>query len=801
MYKEFHDSIDNSVDWFSNYKKDEIPNISSTLDDLRRKAKNIDEAINKKTAIGFYGESQVGKSYLVSSILPSDSDTLKVSGNQNNDFKDFLKNYNPTRNTEATAMVTRFTKDIDCQESQYMKIELLSLSDIMISLHWGFMTEVKHDNILDTFISNQLDAIKSEINNSTSSDIISSDVAKDFIDDFGHYLSNLEASYSCRLLDDRVRKAGREIHTLLKKTDNLTLDLIVKVSSLFWYGSDMLSEFYRNLIETWLRIGGSSPCYLSEKLVHDALDMEYLILWSKGSQSKAQNIKISKIDNSIFLDADNQNSDLDLAYIQILTREIKFYVQNDSPILNTVDALDFPGVKPERPIDERINVNNINDFNTELENLINLIKAGKLRHLFISYMAKREIPFLVICDAGENTNMTTLASHVKDWAHYKKSHSENTLPLTLFFAMTKSDILLKDELSLDAANDRLTTRFTTQFKHKFKDTLEMMSEGEYKNVFLIRNPNAAQINFAETNTNNHQVSFINDNVHTSEFIMNPEIMWNELVSSDGGMNYFRTEIVNRLNDLPNEKEDYLKDEFINSCYKILKSRLEIFYHPIDEIELMQQRKKDAKEFVSQINTSFENIANLLIEIERNYPKFGNIHLEEQTGFLPAPYMAKAVRYKDDVLNAFKINLLDSLEEIQNTLTDDIKSESLAQFIEIILNDLSTNNESLINHLRNNESIYKNFRTKTLKIMHESIKWISINWIQNLGKNRSLLSPNITQSLSDDYPHKHIINHWEDNLHNIYCGQEIDVDIDASKTLNTILEVINKETMKIESNML
>jgi len=164
-------------------------------------------------------------------------------------------------------------------------------------------------------------------------------------------------------------------------------------------------------------------------------------------------------------------------------------------------------------------------------------------------------------------------------------------------------------------------------------------------------------------------------------------------------------------------------------------------------------------------------------------------------------MAKAVAYKDDVLNAFKINLLDSLEEIQNTLTDNIKSESLAQFIEIILNDLSANNESLINHLKNNENIYKNFRIKTLKIMHESIKWISINWIQNLGKNRSLLSPDITQSLSDDYPHKHIITHWEDHLHNIYCGQETDVDIDASKSLNTILEVINKETMKIESNML
>ena len=61
--------IDNSIKWAKEYGKDSFP--YEILKNLRRKLKRISNALEENCSVAAYGESQVGKSYLMSSLLSS----------------------------------------------------------------------------------------------------------------------------------------------------------------------------------------------------------------------------------------------------------------------------------------------------------------------------------------------------------------------------------------------------------------------------------------------------------------------------------------------------------------------------------------------------------------------------------------------------------------------------------------------------------------------------------------------------------------------------------------------------------
>jgi len=788
---EFNELLNKSSNWINSYHEEKINEFNSLFENIKRDKRIIDKAKSRNTAIGLYGESQVGKSYLVSTLLSDNGKELLVSGGHDNDTTmDFIKDLNPKRLSEATALVSRFTiNDNNVFIPNYMQIEILSLFDLINSIHLGFFIEIETEQIKDQFLKDKNNYLNN-IFNGQDTQIISDQLQHEFLEEYRYYL-DISDHFSIDL-----KKIGKKV---LNKIGNnpLSIESMAKAASIFWYGNKSITEYFIELFNRWMKLS-NKRCYIHSSLVKNALDMDYFKDWAENKTTREKKSCSINFNGDYYLIDDDGEDSFDLAYIQLLSKEIQLLVNNPSSILTKVDALDFPGIKPNISATERINKKDLNDNKINRQYLADILKNGKLRHLFISYTNKKDITYLLVCIAGENDEPTQLPQHIFKWIEHKAEHSIEKVNQTLFTVMTKSDIVLKDNLSLEDAQKRWETRFGRHFESKFKQCIDLLKSNDidYNNLFFIRNPNASQIKFDKTDLNNFKESFIQHPL-AGKYITDNIKMWDELISKSGGVDYLKKIIDSTLITLPNEKEHYLNQELISKCYKMLEDIMGIHYQPINELEQKQKNIDLANEFISEFKQNLvNNIFNFMFRIESNYPSFGKFEIIEDTDFVPLSYKEKVNNYKYQILKSFKSNLMDSMQDFEKNLPN-ISRSNLSKFIDVTFTYLMSKDEILNEHLYINEMIYQNFDRNSLKVLHESIKFIIVNWFQNLGANAIIKEVNLSEEISNNYQYNNFINHWETNLPAIYAGDKVEINIQASKELKNILDAIKNKITILE----
>ena len=135
------DDIDILKNWNQTYNKPESKVIkdSITLDGYKEELTRIEEAEKINSAIGVFGPSQCGKSYLISELI--DNAELLIPNVEGRKLQD----YNQTNvDAESTAVVTRFTKNDDEKvPDNCLKVKLMSVGDIIWSFVYGFYTEAE----------------------------------------------------------------------------------------------------------------------------------------------------------------------------------------------------------------------------------------------------------------------------------------------------------------------------------------------------------------------------------------------------------------------------------------------------------------------------------------------------------------------------------------------------------------------------------------------------------------------------------------------------------------------------------
>lgn len=113
---------------------------ATVLRDLSLRMRRLRRAWGRPQAIGLFGPSQAGKSFLVGALLSHELGTLKVLARDRE--LDFLREINPAKGVESTGVVTRFSAapgprldrgDFHCR--------LLTLDVVLESLATGFLVE------------------------------------------------------------------------------------------------------------------------------------------------------------------------------------------------------------------------------------------------------------------------------------------------------------------------------------------------------------------------------------------------------------------------------------------------------------------------------------------------------------------------------------------------------------------------------------------------------------------------------------------------------------------------------------
>ena len=143
-------TINDAIAWSIKYEKVGFP--TEEFKNYRRQIATMRDALTDRCAIAAYGESQVGKSYLMSSLLSSPGKPFVIE-NQGETYS-FIDDLNPsggsTVSTESTGVITRFTTQEDANPGMknYVHVRNFSVVDIVLLLVDSFYNDMKDHKVV-----------------------------------------------------------------------------------------------------------------------------------------------------------------------------------------------------------------------------------------------------------------------------------------------------------------------------------------------------------------------------------------------------------------------------------------------------------------------------------------------------------------------------------------------------------------------------------------------------------------------------------------------------------------------------
>ena len=113
------DVVEQALRWHENVPASEQLEYKKKLINIRRSLKRIRYAVSEPCSTAAFGESQMGKSYLVSAMLSTPSHPFSVTdGKKEYNFISEINPSSPNSTIEATGVITRFTTKQDEQIPQ-----------------------------------------------------------------------------------------------------------------------------------------------------------------------------------------------------------------------------------------------------------------------------------------------------------------------------------------------------------------------------------------------------------------------------------------------------------------------------------------------------------------------------------------------------------------------------------------------------------------------------------------------------------------------------------------------------------
>ncbi|MEE0997999.1 MAG: virulence factor SrfC family protein [Paludibacteraceae bacterium] len=396
--------IKQSIAWADKYGKDSFPR--EVFKNYRRKLKRFGEALSENCSAAAYGESQVGKSYLISSLL-STPEAPFVIENEGVEYS-FIDDINPSGGNniqqESTGVITRFTiRQSNSKMKDYVKITNLSVVDIILLLADSYYNDVKINTdsvMLNTEIDNLLCQMDGLWSSNSAQDIITEDDIRDICDYLkdiiGNNAANICKSNFCKIIAPVINYVA---------SDNW-----VNIFGLIWNNNPELNRLFSSLVNEYKKLNFSTEVYVP----FDA------VLRDKGTLLKIDwldsvcGIHRETKEDELYTDVYNREGELiakdfSKAYLSALIGELTFVlpeqIANERKFLKKIDLLDFPGARSREKIKER----QIGEV------LPTILRRGKVAYLFNKYSCSLKISSVLFCHHNHQKTEPTIGSSIHNW--------------------------------------------------------------------------------------------------------------------------------------------------------------------------------------------------------------------------------------------------------------------------------------------------------------------------------------------------------------------------------------------------
>lgn len=624
--------INQSLGWEKNVPTSDRLNFRQTLINLHREYNKIKYAIEERPSVAVFGESQMGKSYLVSAIMSTPNCPFKVTdGKKSYNFINDINPSSPNSTIEATGVITRFTTNhqADTAAEGYLRAQLLSLADIVLILSEAYYNQVdySHENIPDAAkINEYLQEV--EMNDDGPSTHL---IKADDILDIREYMQQSSIQKKCpHILNSRL------FELLLTKYDTLSDKSLISILSLLWNRNKELSRVFDDLLSLYKKLEFSTVVYaqFESVLKKQGTLLDVARLDEMYGEPEVKNSEYTA-DVTVRLPSGKMLT-IKKSFFSALIAELCFTlpeaVCKERNFLRQLDILDFPGARrPEQIKEEKLN---------EGKNLPTVIRRGKVSYLFNKYSAAKRITTLLFCHNNNQSAESTMGSLLNEWvnnnigktpeARSKYISRSELSPLFIIGTWFNKDLEYQGEGPNDrnSLNERWQRRFNVVLE---KEVLKSLGDTNhwfnnwtkenksFSNIYMLRDfkysksifkgydpdknkPEEELIEHEKYPTfmDDLRSSFVNNDFVKQHF-SNAKDSWNgsATVGKDGtGL------IVKGLDTIAPQASLARNEKFVqdaNACDEEFKTLLEQFYHPDNSEEQLKLAKRQTGDVNLQID--------------------------------------------------------------------------------------------------------------------------------------------------------------------------------------------------------
>jgi hypothetical protein len=479
--------LNSSSDWATNYLKDsQIQKfMNKILHEKQVTVRRIRESATRPLALGVFGASQCGKSYLVSELVRGGNESLTVSLNaarQQPVFRDYLEEINPPGGRESTAIVTRFTtRPYQQIPGCSAFIRLLSITDLIKIFLNGFIFECQSDFMPS---AEELQKIRYSFRSFSGRSNKPGLLSEADVWDLQDYARRHFHNQFLRMLED-INYWG----ILNEEIRHLPADQQISYLEWLWGKFPKITELFRHLVKELGNLGGQVVGIFDDALLprtNSIIDVQRL-----SSLMKPGNRKTS-------LALHNGGSvSVDSSVLCALTSELILQTQNNDAeaLLHKLDVLDFPGARARAQVFDQ------NRLARDHDSLVEVFLRGKVAYLFDRYSDDRDVTSLLLCQEGGPQEAKSLPYMVNKWVEWSQGQDSKARagkkPL-LFHIFTKFDMDLIRKRGEDPSvrwDSRLKTNFEDFFGRTGDWPIDWDGNSAFKNCYWVRNPNVQQTVF------------------------------------------------------------------------------------------------------------------------------------------------------------------------------------------------------------------------------------------------------------------------------------------------------------------
>lgn len=378
----------------------------------RVEMRRIDTALHTNPAAAIFGESQVGKSYLVNNLLKNTSNRFSVKYPGHGEVN-FLSELNPLGGgAESTSLITRFTvRPSNSPDPSYpIRAKIFTPADMALIIADSFYSDIKnHSFPTKEQLQQQVDdmiekyaALNPAQNHFTAEDIYEMalylqpsrfPIAK-------HWLETLHASGYFKRLADVIA--------------NVAPTAWKEVFALLWNNNPILTDIFSRQVRLLHELGFETTVYIDIDPLRNSTgtilsvdrirEFFGLTKTDKGEELRVASVPDMKVWTQQGVKTVKKSEFTSVTAEVVL--EVPDDVASEKSFLMNLDILDFPGARTRENTDEK---------EITADRACNMVLRGRVAYLFNKYSRSYLITSLLFCYHNQQSNVKTLSELLGNW--------------------------------------------------------------------------------------------------------------------------------------------------------------------------------------------------------------------------------------------------------------------------------------------------------------------------------------------------------------------------------------------------